>query len=123
MTTMRSFLTRRRTVLVGVIAVATLAGCDSYATDPSFESNPGSAPASQLTIVNGSATSMAEVYFAPCSVSAFGNSRGTQAGFASRTFNVTPDCYDVRAVFTTREVREQRVTIPIGESRTLTLRI
>lgn len=123
MTTMHSFLTGRRAVLAGAIALMTLAGCDSYATDPSFESNPGSAPASQLTIVNGSATSMAEVYFASCSVSSYGSNRGVQAGFASRTFNVTPDCYDVRAVFTTREVREQRVTIPISESRTLTLRI
>ncbi len=123
MVPMRLFIARTRALLAGVAAVTLLAGCDSYATDPSFESNPGSAPASQLTITNGSATSMAEVYFAPCSVSSFGSNRGVQAGFASRTFNVTPDCYDVRVVFTTREVREQRVTIPIGESRSLTLRI
>lgn len=109
----------RRAVLTATILLGA-AGCDSYATDPDFETNPGIAPASQLTIVNQSASTMSEIYYAPCSVSSFGTSRGSLAGFGTRAFNVTPDCYDLRVVYSTRAIREQRVEIPRGQSRSVT---
>lgn len=85
--------TRRAAAALACLAVLAVAACGDDSSGPT--------PEGTLTIVNGSAQTILIVNFSDCSESTWGSDRlGASeviAAGASRSWDVTPGCYDVRA--------------------------